>query len=323
MSISQVQICQYCTRPAVYYRRISNEFVCAQHFIETIEHKIRRTVRKYMLFSLDEKVVVGVSGGKDSITVLYNVVQIQKKNPYAMPVEAILIDEGIQGYREESIRITQKLCAEWEIPLHIVRFDAEFGKQIDDLIPRLKDEKVNPCNICGTVRRHLLNEWAVKLKADKLVIGHNLDDQVETFLQNILRNDIKQMQQHPPSKNPEDPLGCFIPRVKPLMNIPENEITLYCYYKGFPIQSIPCPYVQDFYILRRQVQKFLNDLEYHSPEIKYNLLVLNERLIEIISHFSLISKSEVSAKKCIICGGTTGEKRELCLYCEFKKKFST
>ncbi len=323
MSISQERICQYCTRPAVYYRRISNEFVCAQHFIETIEHKIRRTVRKYMLFSPDEKVVVGVSGGKDSITVLYNVMQIQKQNPYAIPVEAILIDEGIQGYREESIRITRKLCTEWEIPLHIVRFDAEFGKQIDDLIPRLKKEKFNPCNICGTVRRHLLNEWAVKLKADKLVIGHNLDDQAETFLQNILRNDIKQMQQHPPSRNPEDPLGYFIPRVKPLMNIPENEIMLYCYYKGFPIQSIPCPHVQDFYILRRQVQKFLNDLEYHSPEIKYNLLILNERLIEIISHFSLISDSEVSAKKCIICGGMAGEKRELCLYCEFKKKFST
>ena len=180
MDISQEQNCQYCARPAVYHRRISNEFVCAQHFIETIEHKIRRTVRKYNLFSLNEKVVVGVSGGKDSITVLYNVMQIQKQNPYATPVEAILIDEGIQGYREESIRITQILCTEWKIPLHIVRFDEEFGKKIDELIPLLKEEKVNPCNICGTVRRRLLNEYAIKLKADKLVIGHNLDDQAET-----------------------------------------------------------------------------------------------------------------------------------------------
>ena len=132
--MSTPKICQYCPKPAVYHRKISNEIVCKDHFLLTIENKIRKTVRAHNLFSPQDKVVVGVSGGKDSLALLYNVKKLQQRNPHSPQVEAILIDEGIQGYRGESTAIAQKICANWGVPLHIISFKSEFGKTLDETI---------------------------------------------------------------------------------------------------------------------------------------------------------------------------------------------
>ena len=314
--------CNYCSNEAVYHRKISNEFVCKTHFIKTVEKKIRKTVRKFSMFSPKDKVVVGLSGGKDSLVLLFNILELQKRYPKSPIVEAILIDEGIEGYRAESIEIAEKMCKEWKTPLHIVRIKNAFGKTIDGIIPNLEDLNVNACTICGTVRRRLLNDKAYDLGADYLAIGHNLDDQIETFLQNIVRNDLKQILLHPPNGNVKSDKKEIVPRIKPLMSIPEKEITLYCYYKEIPIQVTPCPYVENFYILRKKIQDFINILENQSPEIKYNLLKMNEKIIEQVSMNYL--KEEINQKSknngiCKICKMPCGLNREICYFCELKK----
>jgi uncharacterized protein (TIGR00269 family) len=320
--------CQYCSDHAIYHRKISNEYVCKNHFCISLENKIRKTVRKYSMFSPQEKVVVGLSGGKDSLVLLYNMIKLQQRYPHAPQIEAILIDEGIHGYRGESIEIAKDVCREWNIPLHIVSFKNEFGNLLDDLIKKLPDLKINACTICGTVRRKLLNQKASELKADKLAIGHNLDDQTETFLLNIVRNDIKRIVQHPPQGNPKDPNAFFIPRIKPLMSIPESEITRYCYYKEIPLQSTPCPYIQDFFILRKNVQEFINKLELQSAEIKYNLLKINETIIKQFTTEENVEKSEFDRESekrnntCVKCGSLCGENRKMCYYCELKEKMN-
>jgi len=314
--------CNYCSNEAVYHRKISNEFVCKTHFIKTVEKKIRKTVRKFSMFSPKDKVVVGLSGGKDSLVLLFNILELQKRYPKSPIVEAILIDEGIEGYRAESIEIAEKMCKEWKTPLHIVKIKNVFGKTIDGIIPNLEDLNVNACTICGTVRRRLLNDKAYDLGADYLAIGHNLDDQIETFLQNIVRNDLKQILLHPPNGNVKSDKKEIVPRIKPLMSIPEKEITLYCYYKEIPIQVTPCPYVENFYILRKKIQDFINILENQSPEIKYNLLKMNEKIIEQVSMNYL--KEEINQKSknngiCKICKMPCGLNREICYFCELKK----
>ncbi len=323
--------CQYCQQNAVYHRKISNEYVCKDHFILTVEKKIRKTVRKYQMFSPHDKLAVGISGGKDSLVVLYNVIQIQKYRQSTVPIHAILIDEGIQGYREESKAIATKFCSEFGITLHIVEFSNTFGLSLDESVKMIRDEEFNACTICGTVRRRLLNDKARDLGMDYLVIGHNLDDQAETFLQNILRNDLIRTLQHPPWGNIYDESGHFIPRVKPLMEIPEAEITLYCYFKNFPIQSNPCPYVESYFILRERVQQFLNQLEEHSAEIKYNLIRMHENLLEFFNSSSNDGKLDSTSKwgkknvenfqnQCKLCHEPTGRQRTICYYCELKKK---
>lgn len=317
--------CQYCSKPAVYHRKISNETVCKQHFCTTIENKIRKTVRKFNMFNPKEKVVVGVSGGKDSLVLLYNVVKLQQRYPKSPPVEAILVDEGISGYRHESTEIAKQMCKKWNVKLHIAKFKEEFGQSLDELIPKLPSMKINACTICGTVRRNLLNREALALNADKLAIGHNLDDQTETFLQNIVRNDLKRILQHPPNGNIFDPDYFFVPRVKPLMQVPEAEITRYCYYMEIPIQTTPCPYVKEFFILRKEIQNFINILEDQSAEIKYNLLKMNEKLIE---HVKIEPNKEATyvpnnhKNFCTQCKSPCGEKRKICYFCELKENLN-
>ncbi|MHA1584671.1 MAG: TIGR00269 family protein [Promethearchaeota archaeon] len=317
-----MKICKYCSKPAVYHRKVSGEYVCKEHFISTVENKIRKTVRKYQMFSPNEKIAVGLSGGKDSLVLLYNVLKLQKRNPNCPQVEAILIDEGISGYRAESVEIAKEMCKKWNVALHIVSFQQNFGSSLDNVIPKLPSLAINACTICGTVRRRLLNETAMKLKADKLAIGHNLDDQAETFLQNIVRNDLKRILQHPPNGNELDALGHFVPRIKPLMTIPESEITLYCYYKGIPIQTTPCPYVENFFILRKSVQEFINTLEKQSAEIKYNLINANEAIHSILKqHPEENSSFHSHYRLCPECGNPMGPSRKTCYYCELKRDF--
>jgi tRNA(Ile)-lysidine synthase TilS/MesJ len=335
--------CKYCSRNSVYFRRISGENFCRDHFIQSIEDRIRRTVRKYQMFSPQQKVVVGLSGGKDSLVMLYNIIKLQRRSQCNIPVEAILIDEGISGYRQESIAYAQQKCSEWNVNLHIISFKEFFGKTLDDVIPQLHQLQFNACTVCGTVRRRLLNDKALELKADRLAIGHNLDDQAETFIQNILRNDLSKIRTNPPHGNPLDPEGNFVPRVKPLITILEEEIVRYCFYLGFPIQNTPCPYVSTFPILRKKVQIFLNSLENHSAETKFNLLEINEHLVKILStdnsmipqlrEFSFIEQEETESsftvnkinyqekmKKCQNCGHPCGENRKICHFCELHQK---
>lgn len=281
------------------------------------------------MFSPNDKLAVGISGGKDSLTVLYNTIQIQKHRQSKAEIHGILIDEGIQGYREESVTIAKEFCEKWHIPLHIVKFRQKFGADLDDCIPKLSDLSINACTICGTVRRRLLNDKAREIGAKYLVIGHNLDDQAETFLQNILRNDLPKIFQNPPWGNSMDISGTFIPRVKPLMEIPESEITLYCYFKNFPIQTTPCPYVEPYFILRKQVQTFLNQLENQSAEVKYNLLRMNEKILKLQTNFENFTEkfSETPIPEllkptqseilnfCNNCHEPSGSSRDLCYYC--------
>jgi len=333
--VDEIIKCTYCQKPAVYHRKISNEYVCPDHFVKTIERKILRTVRKYKMFSPMDKLAVGVSGGKDSLAVLYNVIQIQRSRQSSTEIHAILIDEGIHGYREESVEIAKKFCKKWQIPLHILRFQEHFGLSLDQCIPNLQNLLINACTVCGTVRRRLLNDKAREIGAKYLVIGHNLDDQAETFLQNIIRNDLSRIFLHPPWGNLQVESGIFIPRVKPLMEIPESEITLYCYFKKFPIQTTPCPYVEPYFILRKQVQTFLNHLEHQSAEVKYNLLRMHENILKLnkpiensskdlseLKSYQLIKervKSEIT-QFCSNCHEPSGNSRDLCYYCFLKSK---
>ena len=285
------------------------------------------------MFSPYNKLAVGISGGKDSLVVLYNVIQIQKYRQSTASIQAILVDEGIRGYREESRAIAAKFCAEFGIILHIVEFSDKFGLSLDEAVNFIPDEEFNACTICGTVRRRLLNDKARDLGVDYLVIGHNLDDQAETFLQNILRNDLIRTLQHPPWGNIHDESSHFIPRVKPLMEIPEAEITLYCYFKGFSIQSNPCPYVEPYFILRERVQHFLNLLEEHSSEIKYNLIRMHENLLTFFNSSSSDKELDSNSKwckinvenfqnQCNLCHEPTGKQRTICYYCELKNKLN-
>ena len=163
-------MCNQCALKPVYVT-LNHQKLCKQCYIQYFEKKVFKTLRSYKLIEDTDIIVCGLSGGKDSITTAYLLQKYLAKS--RRNVLALLIDEGIKGYRSKTLRDAEEFCKEHAIPLTVVSYIQEFGISLDNL---LKKSNKKPCTPCGILRRYMLNKYARKLKATKLAVGHNLDD---------------------------------------------------------------------------------------------------------------------------------------------------
>ncbi|MBW2965241.1 TIGR00269 family protein [Candidatus Woesearchaeota archaeon] len=240
--------CEKCTEKAV----LSGPALCKKHFIDYFEKKVIDTIRKQRLFNKTEKVCVASSGGKDSTAVLYLAARFL--GPKNRPT-ALLIDEGISGYRDQTISDLKRFCKENYIALKIVSFEKEFGMTLDRII-RSKKINLKPCNICGTLRRYLLNRHSRGF--DVIVTGHNLDDESQAVMMNLLRQQVDVLARLGPSTGIAKQKG-FTQRVKPLYFCSEKETALYALLKGFDVSFNECPYIVESY--RADIRDMLNAYE--------------------------------------------------------------
>ena len=201
--------CKKCKEKPVITLPNNNISLCKSCFIKYFEAKVRKTVRQYNLFEKGESIAVGVSGGKDSLTTLHVLNDIISKQR-TTKIIGILIDEGIHGYRDESIKTAQKYCDENNIKLHIYSFEDEFGYKLDKA---LKILDINSCSICGVFRRYLMNKAARELKVDRIATGHNLDDESQSIVMNTFRNTMETSARLGPITGIQDDKK-FIKRIK-------------------------------------------------------------------------------------------------------------
>ncbi|MBU4493483.1 MAG: TIGR00269 family protein [Nanoarchaeota archaeon] len=233
-----------------------------QHEIEEV---VAKTIRKYKLLFKREKILVACSGGKDSTTLLY----ILKKLGYN--VEAITLDPSIKNSSRENLDNLKCFCNKNMIKLHIVSFKQEIGYTLDDIKKELDSKGITMayCTICGILKRYLLNKKAKELKAEKLATGHNLDDEAESVMMNLLRGNIGIMARLGPIAGVVKSRG-FIPRVKPLYLCNEKEIIAYSKLKKFPVVYKRCPYASSSY--REIVRNELIGFEKKYPKTKENII---------------------------------------------------
>ncbi|MDP3697984.1 MAG: TIGR00269 family protein [Nanoarchaeota archaeon] len=250
--------CSKCQNSAVI--ALQHGGLCKNHFIDYFEEKVFKTINKYQLIGRNEKLCVAVSGGKDSLTVLYLTKKyLEKNNLPTNNLIALAVDEGIDNYREKTLVDLKKFCQEHAVPLTIVSFEQELGKTLDKAYPIInKDTNKRPCNVCGVWRRYLLNKHAKKLGADKVITGHNLDDEAQAIIMNMFKANTKLAGRLGPISGLEEH-DLFVQRVKPLYFCAEKEVRLYALLQKFQIEFTECPYSKEGY--RHHIQEMLNDFE--------------------------------------------------------------
>ncbi len=264
--------CQRCSKSAVIYQKYSNAHLCKSHFIEDVERKIKRDIRKFKMVGRNEKIAVALSGGKDSIALLYILHKIFRNRP-DLEFIAITIDEGIKGYRENTIEHAIKLTGELGIR-HIIRsFEDEFETSLDALT---REKENRACTLCGVLRKNILNKAAREIGANKIAIGHNLDDESQTILMNYMRGDIDRLKRMIPGTIQKG----MVPRIKPLRSIPEKEVALYGFLNNLPVSMDECPYAG--FALRNEIRELLNNYEVNHPGTKYSLLGGYESISEFL-----------------------------------------
>lgn len=258
----------------------------------------------------DDKIMVAVSGGKDSVTLLYILNKIEKSFPKAK-LYAVTVDEGIRGYRDEALKVAEETCRELDIGHIIVSFKEMYGYKLDEIV-KITGKGLAPCSYCGVLRRRALNIAAREYNADKLSTAHNLDDETQTMLLNILHGDVPRISRVKPIQDVLHPK--LIQRIKPLCEVPERDIALYAYISGIRFQNIPCPYVE--YALRSDIRTILNRLEEKHPGIKFTIFRSMEKVRSAFSGISGNSKIQ----ECKICGEPTVGK--VCQSCQMLQKIS-
>ena len=282
-------MCGNCEKKPVYTLD-SGEKLCKTCFLRYVEKKVRKTLRVYKLVDKKDSIAVAVSGGKDSLTVVDLLSSVYKKNKNVQ-IKALLIDEGIKGYRDACITPTQKFCFERNIPLEIVSYIKEFGFDLDQVVEGRK-----PCSVCGVLRRNLLNTYAKKMGVKKLATGHNLDDEAQTILMNQFRKNIDASARLGPMTGIEDHEG-FVRRIKPLYFLTEKEIMTYAFVKGLVREFNECPYNKESY--RNQVREMLNHFEELYPGTKNSIV---RSFLEILPTLQKQEKGNTKIKKCRSCG---------------------
>ena len=248
--------------------KLQNGAYCKEHFLNYLEEKIFKTIRKYNLILESDTVCVAASGGKDSLTALYFTFLFCKERN--IPMFALMIDEGILGYREKTEKDLRDFCKKFEITLHIASFKKEFGMTLDEMGPiTLEKFGRKPCTTCGIFRRLLLNTKARELGATKLVTGHNQDDESQAFIMNVMQGHQKQNAGLGPLAGLNDN-EMYVRRVKPLYFVSEKESRLFCLLKGFNVEFGECPYVT--YSYRADIRDMLNLLEEKYPSTKSSII---------------------------------------------------
>lgn len=301
-------VCTLCERKdAVFVRPYSGERLCKKCFCKSIEKKVQTTISEYEMFKPDDVIIVGLSGGKDSTTLLHVLAKIERHFARAR-LYAVTIDEGIRGYRNEALKMAMKNCKQLNVEHKVTSFKEIYGYKLDEivaLISKRGKSGLTPCSYCGVLRRRALNIAAREARADKLATAHNLDDEAQTTILNIIHGDALRIARVKPVLTERHPK--LIQRVKPLCEIPEREIALYTYMKKIKFQSIPCPYAHE--ALRNDVRIMLNRMEEKHPGTKFTIF----RSIEKIRPALETTVKKVKMRECRICGEATVN--EICQPC--------
>ncbi|GAA0744360.1 tRNA 2-thiocytidine biosynthesis TtcA family protein [Clostridium oceanicum] len=216
--------------------------------------KLRKAINDFDLIQDNDKIAVGLSGGKDSICLLQLLKKYQRFSPEKFDLIAIVIDPNSGA----DFSPMEEMCSEMDIPIHI------YKTNIKEIVFDIRKEK-NPCSLCANLRRGALNDYAKKLGCNKLALGHHKNDAVETLLMSMFY---------------EGRISSFSPKtylnrrditlIRPMVYINEYETKSISKKYNFKIIDNPCP--ANGYTKREYMKDLISSLEKDIPGIRDRLL---------------------------------------------------
>ena len=317
--------CELCgTERAVLRRPKTGDLVCRACFFHVFETEVHQTIVEAQLFRRGDRVAIGASGGKDSTVLAHVMKTLNERYDYGLNLFLLSIDEGITGYRDDSLETVKRNQEQYGIPLKVLGYKELYGWSMDDIVASIG--RKNNCTFCGVFRRQALDRGAASLGVDHIVTGHNADDMAETVLMNVLRGDIARLERCTDivTKGPDgvdgdddddETEGCGagrsgfggsgIRRSKPFKYAYEKEIVMYAYFKQLDYFSTECIYSPNAY--RGYARAFLKDLESIRPSSIIDIIHSGENL-----HVAGQVKRAVQ-RTCTRCGYISSN--ELCKAC--------
>lgn len=293
--------CSLCDNKSIYFQKHSGLYFCEECFKTYVLRKVRKTVGRKNI-TKNMTITVGISGGKDSLVMLYILKELYKPVPNTNII-GIMVNEGIKGYRDEGIEYGIKFCKKLNVDYRIVSFKEEINYNLDEIVSMAKEKNINlnPCTYCGVIRRRILNKVSIEENANYLAIGHNLDDFAQAIMMNYIKGDINKLN----ILGKEGGNDLFVKRIKPLEEIPENEIRLFGDLLGISYHKEPCPYSSISF--RHEIKEIINDLEKKHPGTSYSILSGFKKLTKVIP-------DEKKLIRCKYCG--EGGSSEVCKVCK-------
>ena len=298
--------CSKCGNPKVIIKKEqSGQLLCKDCFIESIEKKVIKTVKKEKLLDKGDKVLVALSGGKDSVTTLEILNSFREMN--IIDICAVTVDEGIDNYRQDGVDIAIRHAERLGIEHKVVSLKDEYGITLDEIMQ--KENHNGSCSYCGVFRRTIINKAARDMNATKIATGHNLDDEVQAIMMNYLEGNVDNMGKlgAKTESNAEE----FTPKIKPLREIPEREIGLYVVAKELEVHFDSCPYAMQSF--RGEVSEVINQLALKHPTIKYSTLRGYDKIKPLLK--DEFKKDYSQGGRCKRCGEPSSN--ELCKACSF------
>ncbi|KAM3961837.1 cytosolic thiouridylase subunit 1 [Aphomia sociella] len=294
-----------CGQNAVLKRPKTGDALCKECFYWAFESEIHYTITKGELFNRGDSVAVAASGGKDSTVLAHVLKTLNERYDYGLILLLLSIDEGITGYRDDSLETVKQNRDDYEMPLKILSYKDLYGWTMDEIVAQIG--RKNNCTFCGVFRRQALDRGAAMLGVKCIATGHNADDIAETVLMNVLRGDIARLKRCTAITTGSE--GA-IPRVKPLKYTYEKEIVMYAHYKKLVYFSTECVFAPNAY--RGHARALLKDMEKIRPACIMDIIYSGETMSvkeevslptqRICTRCNFVSSQEV-CKACVLLEG--------------------
>lgn len=252
--------CRRCDQKAVINMRQHKLALCKDHYLSWVPSQTSRTMKEYEMAHPGDRVLVAVSGGKDSLALWYNL-YILGFAPDGLYI-GLGIDDG-SGYSNDSLKVTKDFAAEHGLHLIVADVEELYGSTILEAASLSPRGREKPCSVCGLTKRHIMNRIALEGGYDVLATGHNLDDEAAVLFGNTLNWQIGYLSRQGPVLESKDG---FVKKIKPFFRFYERETAAYAILQGIDYIYAECPYAEGAKSIYYKEQ--LNNLEADRPGAK-------------------------------------------------------